>query len=245
MKNINVKGAIVPSDEKWIYNLFDIEATCPKDVNDVLNESAGEDIRLTINSGGGDVFSASEIYTELMDHNANVESRIVGVAASAASVIAMAGRVKMSPTAQLMIHNAAMVAAGDHRQMDKASNLLKSVNKSVSTAYQQKTGMTEDDLLSLMDEETWMNADAAKEKGFVDEIMFEEQPKAVANATVTNMIPQEVIDGVRNGLLKDKQPSSGINKETLDGALANMKQDILNELKQNNEPTPIKNDWLF
>jgi len=206
IKKIDIKGAIIPNEDKWVYDLFDMPSTCPKDVTDVLQESDGENIQLTINSGGGDVYSASEIYTELMDHDGGIEIRIVGIAASAASVIAMAGNTKMSPTAQLMIHNASTIAVGDYNDMDKTSDFLKSVNKSISSAYQQKTGLSEDELLNLMNEETWMTADEAKNKGFVDEIMFE-QTKVVASAP--GALQQNVIDKMRTNELK-KEPSGTI-----------------------------------
>lgn len=240
MKNINIKGPIVASDEKWIYEIFDIEATCPKDVTSVLDNANGEDIQLTINSPGGDVYSASEIYTELKDYAGNVESRIVGVAASAASVIAMAGKVKMSPTAQLMIHNASTIAIGDHNEMDKTSNFLKSVNKSISTSYQQKTGLSEEELLNLMDEETWMDAEEAKEKGFVDEIMFEDAPKAVAS--LPGALPKNVIDKMRTDALT--QPEK-VTLEDIKNVVAEMKQEIVNELKNEEKQKPVKNNWLF
>ncbi len=240
MKNINIKGPIVPSDEKWIYELFDIEATCAKDVTDVLKNSNGEDVQLTINSPGGDVYTASEIYTELKDYDGNVESRIVGVAASAASVIAMAGKVKMSPTAQLMIHNATTISWGDHREMDKTAEFLKGVNKSVSTSYQQKTGISEDELLKLMDEETWMTAEDAKEKGFVDEIMFNDAPQVVAS--LPGALPQNVIDKMRTDALK--QPET-VTIDDIKNVVKEMKQEIVNELKNEQTNSPVENNWLF
>lgn len=240
MKKINIKGPIVPSDEKWIYDIFDIEATCAKDVTNVLKNANGEDIQLTINSPGGDVYTASEIYTELKDYDGNVESRIVGVAASAASVIAMAGKVKMSPTAQLMIHNATTISWGDHREMDKTAEFLRGVNKSISTSYQQKTGMSESDLLKLMNDETWMTADEAKEKGFIDEIMFNETPKAVAS--LPGALPQQVIDKMRTDALKK---TDNVSVDDIKNAMSEMKQEIINELKINEVEKPIKNDWLF
>lgn len=240
MRKINIKGPIVPSDEKWIYDLFEIEATSAKDVTDVLKNANGEDIQLTINSPGGDVYTASEIYTELKDYDGNVESRIVGVAASAASVVAMAGKVKMSPTGQLMIHNATTISWGDHREMDKTSEFLKGVNKAISTSYQQKTGLGEDELLKLMDDETWMTADVAKEKGFVDEIMFEESPKAVAS--LPGALPKNVIDKMRTEGLK--QPQS-ITIDDIKNVVSEMKQEIIKELKEEEPKNKPTISWLF
>lgn len=240
MKNINIKGPIVPSDEKWIYDIFDIEATCAKDVTDVLKNANGEDIQLTINSPGGDVYTASEIYTELKDYDGNVESRIVGVAASAASVIAMAGKVKMSPTAQLMIHNATTISWGDHREMNKTADFLKGVNKSISSSYQQKTGISEDELLKLMDEELWMTAEDAKEKGFVDEVMFEDAPKAVAS--LPGALPQNVINKMRTDALK--QPET-VTIDDIKNVVSEMKQEIVDELKNEEQTPKPANSWLF
>lgn len=240
MRKINIKGPIVPSDEKWIYDLFEIEATSAKDVTDVLKNANGEDIQLTINSPGGDVYTASEIYTELKDYDGNVESRIVGVAASAASVIAMAGKVKMSPTGQLMIHNATTISWGDHREMDKTSEFLKGVNKAISTSYQQKTGLGEDELLKLMDDETWMTADVAKEKGFVDEIMFEDSPKVVAS--LPGALPKNVIDKMRTEGLK--QPQS-ITIDDIKNVVSEMKQEIIKELKEEEPKNKPTISWLF
>lgn len=240
MRKINIKGPIVPSDEKWIYDLFEIEATSAKDVTDVLKNANGEDIQLTINSPGGDVYTASEIYTELKDYDGNVESRIVGVAASAASVVAMAGKVKMSPTGQLMIHNATTISWGDHREMDKTSEFLKGVNKAISTSYQQKTGLGEDELLKLMDDETWMTADVAKEKGFVDEIMFEDSPKVVAS--LPGALPKNVIDKMRTEGLK--QPQS-ITIDDIKNVVSEMKQEIIKELKEEEPKNKPTISWLF
>ncbi|MBO8759618.1 ATP-dependent Clp protease proteolytic subunit, partial [Staphylococcus aureus] len=103
---INVKGAIIPNDDKWIYEMLEMDATSPKDIADSLPDT-NEDIDVIINSGGGDVYSGSEIYTSLKTYPGKVNIKIVGVAASAASVIAMAGdHIEISPTAQIMIHNA-------------------------------------------------------------------------------------------------------------------------------------------
>lgn len=199
MKRINVKGTIISSDVQWIYDLFDIEATSPKKVIESLTDANGDDVEVIINSGGGDVFAGSEIYTDLKSYSGNVTTKVVGIAASAASVIAMAGkRAMISPTAQIMIHNVSSRARGDYRDLQHESDVLKNWNKSISSAYQIKSGMKEEDLLDLMDKETWLNAQEAKEKGFVDEVMFEQQTQFSASFGSSPMIPQEVIEKVRN-----------------------------------------------
>ena len=132
-------------------------------------------ITLHINSPGGDCFAASQIYTRLMEYPHDVTVQIDGMAASAASVIAMAGtRVQMSPTSMMMIHNPFTMAMGDSEEMRKAIQLLDEVKESIINAYEIKTGQSRTKLSHLMDSETWMNAWKAKELGFCDEVMFAE-----------------------------------------------------------------------
>lgn len=183
MTKINVKGAIIPNNDKWVYDFLGMDATSPNDVIDAL-PSDNEDLEVIINSGGGDVYSGSEIYTTLKAYPGKVNVKVVGVAASAASVIAMAGdHVEMSPTAQMMIHNAWTVAIGDSNGMSKASEMLSGTNRGIANAYIAKTGLSEETILNLMNEETWLNAQDAVEKGFADAKMFEENtPQLVANS---------------------------------------------------------------
>lgn len=179
---INIKGAIVSNDDKWLYEIFGMDHTAPKDVIDALPKN-NEDIEVIINSGGGDVFSGSEIYTVLKEYQGKVTVKVHGVAASAASVIAMAGdHIEMSPTAQMMIHNASTLTYGDNRKMDSSSKMLSSTDKGIANAYTKKTGMSEEEILNLMNDETWMNAQEAIEKGFADAKMFDDvTPKIVAS----------------------------------------------------------------
>ena len=132
-------------------------------------------IVLHINSPGGDCIAASQIYTMLMDYPHDVTVQIDGMAASAASVIAMAGtHVTMSPTSMMMIHNPFTIAQGDTAEMRKAIQLLDEVKESIINAYQIKTGQSRTKLSHLMDSETWMNAWKAKELGFCDKVLYAE-----------------------------------------------------------------------
>ena len=133
-------------------------------------------ILLHVNSPGGDCIAASQIYTMLMDYPFDVTVQIDGIAASAASVIAMAGtRVLMSPTSLLMVHNPWTSAVGDVSEMQKAISMLDEVKESIINAYEIKTGLSRTRISHIMDSETWMNANKAKELGFCDEILFEEE----------------------------------------------------------------------
>ena len=134
--------------------------------------SGSGDITVWINSPGGDCVAASQIYTMLMDYKGNVTIKIDGIAASAASVIAMAGdKVLMSPVSMMMIHNPMTIAFGGSGEMQKAIDMLKSVKDSIINAYELKTGMSRTKLAHLMDAETWMDANKAIELGFADEVI--------------------------------------------------------------------------
>ena len=206
-KKINVKGDIVSSADKWIYDWLGIEATSPKDVSKSLDEANVEDIEVDINSGGGDIFAGSEIYTALRGYKGNTQINIVGLAASAASVIAMAGKSKITPTGLFMIHNVSGRAQGDYNAMDKTSNVLKIANQSIANAYKEKTGLSDKELLGLMNKTTWMSAEDAVKNKFVDEVMFDSQNQSIKGFyNSSNGIPLEAIDKIRN-LVKKPQPN--------------------------------------
>lgn len=129
-------------------------------------------VTIFLNSPGGDCIAASQIYTMLMEYKDEVTIKIDGIAASAASVIAMAGtKVIMAPTALIMIHNPMTMAYGNTDEMEKAIEMLDQVKESILNAYETKTGMSRAKLSHLMDSETWMNASKAVELGFADEIL--------------------------------------------------------------------------
>ena len=154
------------ADESW----WDDEIT-PKMFKDELVSGDG-DIVVWINSPGGDCVAASQIYAMLMDYPHGVTVKIDGIAASAASVIAMAGtQVLMAPTSLMMIHNPLTVAIGDTEEMQKAIAMLDEVKESIINAYEIKTGQTRAKISHLMDGETYMNANKAVELGFADGIL--------------------------------------------------------------------------
>ena len=137
--------------------------------------SADGPIVISVNSPGGDTIAASQIYTMLREYPGDVTVKITGIAASAASVIAMAGsRVCMSPTAMMMIHNPFTIAMGDSKEMRRAGQLLDEVKESIINAYELKTGLSRTRIGHMMNDETWMNPVKARELGFCDEILFSE-----------------------------------------------------------------------
>lgn len=154
------------AEESW----FDDDVT-PQLFKDELMSGSGN-ITVWINSPGGDCVAAAQIYNMLMDYKGDVTVKIDGIAASAASVIAMAGtKVLVSPVSMLMIHNPMMAAFGNSEEMQKAIEMLGSVKDSIINAYEIKTGLSRAKLSHLMDAETWMDANKAVELGFADEIM--------------------------------------------------------------------------
>ena len=160
----------VIAEESW----FGDEVTPKQFKSDLINE--GGDITIWINSPGGDVFAASQIYNMLMDYKGHVTVKIDGIAASAASVIAMAGGdVFMSPVSMMMIHNPMTIAFGDTAEMKKAIDMLSEVKESIINAYELKTGLSRTKLSHMMDDESWFNSKKAVELGFADGIMFQDE----------------------------------------------------------------------
>ena len=195
---IDVKGTIVPTDDAWIYDWFGESYTSPATVAKAIADANGEDLDIDINSGGGDVFAGSEIYSALRAYKGNVNIHVVGLAASAASVIACAGHSDIAPTAQVMVHNVSTYAAGNYHDMDKASDMLQQANRAIAAAYVAKSGMTEQEALDLMDAESWLTAQDAVDRGLIDEIAGSQnsnagEPVRMA-ASVSGMLPPSVID---------------------------------------------------
>lgn len=166
----------VIAEESW----FDDDVT-PKLFKEELMSGSG-DVTVWINSPGGDCVAAARIYNMLSDYPGEVTVKIDGLAASAASVIAMAGdKVLMSPVGLMMVHNPLTTAAGDTQEMQRAISMLESVKESIINAYEIKTGLSRNKISRLMDEETWMDATKAAELGFIDGVLA---PEDLAQAPV-------------------------------------------------------------
>lgn len=200
---INIKGPIVPNSEGWIYSMFGLPYTSPGLVLSSISEAEHKMDKLDvfINSGGGDVFSGSEIYSALRSYPGQVNIHVVGLAASAASVIAMAGHSDISPTAQLMVHNVSCQTCGDYHEMDSSSEMLKKANRAIASAYVEKTGMSEQDALDLMDCETWLTASDAVAYGLIDEVTKSQNIDNCGGFvslqnSVNEIIPHTIIDSM-------------------------------------------------
>ena len=189
-KRIQLKGPLIPNDYQEMYDFYNWDGTSAKKILDELPED-NSDIIVEVNSNGGLVTVGSEIYTALRSYKGTVTAEVTGMAASAASFCIMgANKIVMSPTAQMMIHKALLdYVSGNSDDLDRASDALKSIDKSIINAYVGKTGLDEEEVLSLMQKETYMSAQEAIDKGFADEIMSFEDYKAVAG--VSNEIATE------------------------------------------------------
>lgn len=198
---ISIRGPIVSSNRHRLYQFYGMEATSPRSVADELAKGNGERAEVEINSGGGEIFAASEIYTALRNYAGGVIVRIVGLAASAASIIAMAGESEMTPTGMMMIHNVQSSADGDYRQMEHTAGVLRDANHAIISAYVAKTGRPEAEIAAMMDAETWITAERAVELGLVDRVM---QPdtgqKPLAADFYSGMLSEDALRRAENFL---------------------------------------------
>lgn len=183
------------ASESW----FDDDIT-PKMFKDELFADSGP-VTIWINSPGGDCIAASQIYSMLIDYPGTVTVKIDGIAASAASVIAMAGtEVLMAPTALMMIHNPATIAFGDHNDMKAAIKMLDEVKQSIINAYSIRTGLTDEELSRMMEAETWMNAKKAIALGFADG-MLEDGRTAVTDVAAFSFAQRTTEDALKAKLI--------------------------------------------
>jgi ATP-dependent Clp protease protease subunit len=204
---LTLNGTI--AEESW----FEDDVT-PRMFRDELNAGAG-DVVIWINSPGGDCVAASQIYTMLMDYKGHITVKIDGIAASAASVIAMAGtEVLMAPTSLLMIHNPLTVAIGDSEEMQKAIAMLDEVKESIINAYELKTGMSRAKLAHLMDAETWMNANKAIELGFADGVLEDEKKQAARDDVTFSFSRRAVTNTLLNKIHRKQASKAPAAEET-------------------------------
>lgn len=204
---IKIQGTIIPDDLADVYEWLGVTYTSPKSV---ALPPGKEEVEVEINSYGGDVYAGSEIYTALKSYPGKVTTTITGIAASMASIIAMAGdTVRITPTGQIMIHNVSSYSEGNKRDFEHEAGVLAGYDKTLANAYRLKTKLSEEELLDLMDHETWLTPQEALEKGFVDEILFDDMNtlKFVAGP---KMLSQDTIKKAREAM------KIGNNKMELD-----------------------------
>lgn len=251
---VNVSGTIVSNDDAQVYEWLEMDYTAPSTFDEAI--ASGEDLIVNINSVGGDTFAGEEIYTRLMMYSGNVTVNVLGLAASAASVIAMGGdKVNISPAGQIMIHNVSVAQFGDYRDMDKASEILKKTNNSLANAYVRKTGKSMDEILSMMDDETWLTADEAVENGFADAIIGEQSENDIQLvASSADVLPKKVINKISKLKAENERLKADVStgKQVVTVDIRGMKEfkDEINKFKAeveealNNDESPEKNNSL-
>ncbi len=234
-KKINIKGVIIPNDYKWFYDWFGMDCTCPKDVETAINEAKGEDLEVFVNSPGGVISVGSEIYTILRSYKGDVKIYIVGEACSAASVIAMARYCEMSPTALMMVHCVWTRGSGNHSDFEHIAETLRTADEALATAYMSKTGMSKEEVLSMMENETWLTAEQAKEKGLINAIMFEEQEPLLFVASSFALPTVEQMDKVKKMIKEPDQPGDDNGSKGEPALLIQTAKHKLNLLKLKGE----------
>lgn len=233
---IPIKGVIISNDYKDAYDYFGMESTAPKDVENLLPTN-NESVELIINSPGGLVNAGSEIYTVLKEYKGEVIAKIVGQASSAASVVALAGdKVLISPTANYMLHNARVSVEGDHHTLRNQANANENISLGIANLYANRTGMTIDEVIQMMDKTTYLNAQQAKEYGFVDEIMFEENKEIITNSVESVLLPQSVISKAKN-MLKQQKTSFEITEEHINAIAEKVTEKIQQHNQSKKQPT--------
>lgn len=240
MTTINIKGTIISNDDKMFYNWFNMDSTCPRDIE---LPSDNSDITVEINSPGGDVFAGAEIYTALKAYSGNIHVKIVGFAASAASFIAMAGdKISISPMGTMLIHNVSMRGNGDQNEHEKMANVLAGMSDQIAESYSARTGKPVENFKKLMDVETWFTAKQAVEEGLADEIMFEDENE-VEFVAGFGMLSPEAKEKARNALLNAtrQEPVAEVTVDTSEivRIVRNELENIKNEQKEcpSNEKT--------
>jgi ATP-dependent protease ClpP protease subunit len=262
MKTIQVKGPIVSDSEAFWYNWLGIPSSSPAAV---LLPEDGEDVTVEINSNGGSVSAGAEIYTKLRAYDGKVNVNVVGMAASAASVIAMAGdHVAISPMAQMMIHNASADTFGNADAHKYIAGVLDDVSEQIAESYAARSGKSVDDFKDLMSKETYLTAKQAVEVGLADEVMFDDTEEDLGlTASIGGMLSPETIEKLRNTMAQAQQPTpiqsaagiSVLNKDDV----ANMISDAIDPLAkqitgltklvtpkaQKPEPKPVKKPFFM
>lgn len=217
MTVIEVKADIVDNDTGKFYDWIGWDAVYPGKVSTLLD--GADEVEVNINSNGGDVFAASEIYTLLSQHSGMVTVNIQGLAASAASVIAMAGDVvHISPTAQIMIHKAWTIADGNADDMAHTSEFLEGIDDSIMNAYVAKTGLDKSELSNMMAKETWLTANQAVDYGFADDVMDFGRPREpVLNSIGYPQVSRAVVDRWKKAMASaeayEKQKKTAENRD--------------------------------
>ncbi|MGG1599320.1 head maturation protease, ClpP-related [Paenibacillus naphthalenovorans] len=202
-KKIKLNGPVVGDGSTWLYDWFGMPHISAARLSKELDDARGDDVELYINSPGGSVSAGSEVYTILKEYAGKVTAKVTGLAASAASFFLMAAdEIMMSPTSQLMIHNASTWTGGDKNVHWSNTDMLRGTDVAITNAYRLRTGKTTEELLELMNKTTWMNAQQAVGLGFADGILFDDDNTLIAvTNSISGEIPPQIEEKLRDILI--------------------------------------------
>lgn len=222
---IPIKGEVMDSDWGTILDSFGIANVNPASFQKSLNDANGEDVELDIASPGGDVSAASEIVSLIQDYTGKITTVVQGMAASAASIIAVsAGNVKMSPTSLMMIHRASTESSGNTNDLSHDATMLATVDKALAAAYQAKTGKSQEEVLNLMNNETWLTAQDAVDQGFADEVQENNKEFAVTNS-LSPLISKQAIEKLKALSTTKIDDSENLHQNILNNKLKILKEE--------------------
>lgn len=217
-KRINVKGPIIGNDDAWIYHLFGWDCTCPNDIINGLEEAAGEDIILEINSPGGYVSYGYEMYTKIMEYTGKVTANVITASSAASLLVCAADEALISDTGWVMIHCASIGnTSGNSTEMQRQADHLRAVDEGIINAYVRKTGKSREELLQMMKDETYMDPKSAIKEGFIDGYIFgdpnerTDQPSNIGKAVAAEipMIPEDKIKQLAMAMKKAEEEKNG------------------------------------
>lgn len=248
MRTINIKGDIIPNDYAWIYDWLEWDYTCPKDVIRQIEEANGEDIILEVNSGGGSVFDGYDIYNAIVNYKGYSESRI-SLAGSAASFVAIAtDKTIIGILGNVMIHRAANTARGNANEHREDADFLEKIDNTIVNAYIEKTGKTREEMLALMNKETWFTPEEALEIGLVDEISKKKTNVKVYNSLdgkheiIDKLMDLGSIDNIKQALL-NKQFEKG--QLVVNSTMTNTKKEEEEQMSMTKDELKVKEPELY
>ena len=211
---IDVKGAIVQNEDKWIYDWWGMDAACPRDVIEKLEKANGEPVDVYINSGGGDILAGSEIFAALQTYEGALNIHVVGMAGSAASIIACAGESDIVTTGLYMVHCVSGGIRGNKFDAEEYGEILDTADRAFASAYMQKTGKSEEEVLAMMERNRgggkWFTAKEAVEHGLIDRVTGTRMTATVAPMQMGagHILPDETLQKMRM-LLRKGEPQVG------------------------------------
>lgn len=223
MREFKFKGVVIDDQQKEMYDWFEVENVTPSDLQTFLNEANGEEVVFNVDSIGGSIAAGSEMFTAIKEYKGKTTAKITARAYSIASIVPLAAdEVLMSPTALYMIHNVSLASGGgDYREFLHKAEMLKTATDGLAQMYVDKTGLPMDEILDMMNAETFLNAQQAKDKGFVDSIMFQDTGSLSNQYGMTasgmSMLTEEQIKQFENR-------HSMVNKQKQQLALLKLKQ---------------------